>query len=74
MWGIIWTPNRNSCSSNSSRKIGTSLDGSLLTCLEFLGSLIEHELHLDLKAKPAKQRLRCFAQDKKCNKERLLDC
>jgi hypothetical protein len=27
--------------------------------------LIEHELHLDPKAKPIKQRLRHFAQDKK---------
>ena len=27
--------------------------------------LIEHELHLDPKAKPIKQRLHCFAQDKK---------
>jgi hypothetical protein len=27
--------------------------------------LIEHELHLDPKAKPVKQRLRCFAQEKK---------
>jgi hypothetical protein len=27
--------------------------------------LIEHELHLDPKAKPIKQRLSCFAQDKK---------
>jgi hypothetical protein len=27
--------------------------------------LIEHELHLDLKAKLIKQRLRCFTQDKK---------
>jgi hypothetical protein len=27
--------------------------------------LIEHELHLDLKAKPVKQRLHHFAQDKK---------
>jgi hypothetical protein len=27
--------------------------------------LIEHELHLDLKAKPIKQRLCCFTQDKK---------
>jgi hypothetical protein len=27
--------------------------------------LIEHELHLDLKAKPVKQRLRHFTQDKK---------
>jgi hypothetical protein len=34
--------------------------------------LIERELHLDPKAKPIKQQLRCFAQDKKkrCNKER----
>jgi hypothetical protein len=33
--------------------------------------LIEHELHLDLKAKPIKQRLHHFAQDKNiCNKER----
>jgi hypothetical protein len=30
-WGIIWTPNRNSCSSNSCRKIGTSSHGCLLT-------------------------------------------
>jgi hypothetical protein len=37
-WAIIWTPNRNSCSSNSSRKIGTSLHGSHLTCRESLGS------------------------------------
>jgi hypothetical protein len=39
--------------------------------------LIEHELHLDSLAKPIKQRLRCFAQDKKdvIKKEiaRLLD-
>jgi hypothetical protein len=39
--------------------------------------LIEHELHLDLKAKPVKQRLRRFAQDEKdvIKKEiaRLLD-
>jgi hypothetical protein len=39
--------------------------------------LIEHELHLDPQAKPVKQRLRCFAQDKKdiIKKEfaRLLD-
>jgi hypothetical protein len=35
---IIWTPNRNSRSSNSSRKIGISLHESLLTCLEFLGN------------------------------------
>jgi hypothetical protein len=27
--------------------------------------LIEHKLHLDLKAKPINQRLRCFTQDKK---------
>jgi hypothetical protein len=27
--------------------------------------LIEHELHLDPKAKPVKQRLHCFTQDKK---------
>jgi hypothetical protein len=27
--------------------------------------LIEHKLHLDLKAKPGKQRLYCFTQDKK---------
>jgi hypothetical protein len=27
--------------------------------------LIEHELHLDPKAKPVKQQLRCFTQDKK---------
>jgi hypothetical protein len=27
--------------------------------------LIEHELHIDPKAKPVKQRLRHFAQDKK---------
>jgi hypothetical protein len=37
-WEITWTPNRNSCSSNPSRKIGTSSHGSLLTCREFLGS------------------------------------
>jgi hypothetical protein len=30
-WGIIWTPNRNSCSPNSCRKIGTTSHGSLLT-------------------------------------------
>jgi hypothetical protein len=35
-WGTIWILNRNWCSSNSSRTIGTSLHGSLLTCLEFL--------------------------------------
>jgi hypothetical protein len=39
--------------------------------------LIEHGLHLDPKAKPVKQRLCCFAQDKKdvIKKEiaRLLD-
>jgi hypothetical protein len=39
--------------------------------------LIEHELHLDPKAKPIKQRLSCFTQDKKdvIKKEiaRLLD-
>jgi hypothetical protein len=35
---IICTPNRNSRSSNSSRKIGTSLHGYLLICLEFLGN------------------------------------
>jgi hypothetical protein len=38
MWGIVWIPNRNSCSSNSSRKIETSLHASLLTFLELLGS------------------------------------
>jgi hypothetical protein len=27
--------------------------------------LIEHEIHLDPKAKPVKQHLNCFAQDKK---------
>jgi hypothetical protein len=31
MWGIVWIPKRNSHSSNSFRKIGTSLHGSLLT-------------------------------------------
>jgi hypothetical protein len=39
--------------------------------------LIEHELHLDPKAKPVKQRFHCFAQNKKdvIKKEiaRLLD-
>jgi hypothetical protein len=33
MWAITWTPNRNSRSSNSSNKIGTSSHGNLLTCL-----------------------------------------
>jgi hypothetical protein len=33
---IIWIPNQNSRSSNSSRRIETSLHGSLLICLEFL--------------------------------------
>jgi hypothetical protein len=36
--------------------------------------LIEHELHLDMKAKPIMKRLHCFTQDKKrCNKERESD-
>jgi hypothetical protein len=34
----VWTPNRNSCLSNSSRKIGTSLHGSQLTCQESLAN------------------------------------
>jgi hypothetical protein len=37
-WGIVWIQNRNPHSSNSSTKIGTPSHGSLLTCLEFLGS------------------------------------
>jgi hypothetical protein len=32
MWGIVWILNRNSCSSNSSRKIGIPSHESLLTC------------------------------------------
>jgi hypothetical protein len=37
--------------------------------------LIEHELHLDPQAKPVKQRLRHFAQDKKdVIKKKLLGC
>jgi hypothetical protein len=32
---------------------------------EVTSDLIEHELHLDPKAKPVKQQLHCFSQDKK---------
>jgi hypothetical protein len=60
-WAIVWIPNRNSHLSNSSKKIGKFL----------------HELHLNPKSKPIKQRLHCFTQDKKnvIKKEiaRLLD-
>jgi hypothetical protein len=38
MLGAIWTRNRNSCSLNSSRKIGASSLESMLTCRKFLGN------------------------------------
>jgi hypothetical protein len=38
MWATVWIPNRNSRLSNSSRKIGTSSHGSLLTCQDSLGN------------------------------------
>jgi hypothetical protein len=43
--------------------------------LGVLRELIEHELHLDPKAKLIKQRLRHFAQDKKdVIKREIVDC